>query len=209
MNPRRPIASLGLSVCGLWLLLQASPLHAHHFKGLPHYNYFENYPQIPEEEFLGQAGAYELSLVVYDFQGVNRADVQEPEEVRLFLLIFSLRNNGVYNGPVLLELMDGERVVHAEQQPTAQLENTYSLRRKLPDTGRYHLRVTLSGGQHLVCDIPFTLSTQKVHWGQWITGVFATLLTVAAVGARKARVHQDRRAQARRTPEREAVLHDP
>ncbi len=35
---------------------------AHHFKGLPHYNYFENYPQVPEEEFIGEVGDYEVSL---------------------------------------------------------------------------------------------------------------------------------------------------
>ena len=52
----------------LFLVVMAACARAHHFKGLPHYNYFENYPQVPEEEFLGEVGSYEVSLVVYDFQ---------------------------------------------------------------------------------------------------------------------------------------------
>ena len=66
-------------------LLGVGSVAAHHFKGLPHYNYFENYPQVPEEEFLGQAGDYEVSLVVYDFQGIDRENVEDPDNVRLFL----------------------------------------------------------------------------------------------------------------------------
>ncbi len=54
------------------LLLWAPPLAAHHFKGLPHFNYFENYPQIPQDEFLGQFGDYECSLVIYALIEVTR-----------------------------------------------------------------------------------------------------------------------------------------
>ncbi len=47
-------------------LLAVSAASAHHFKGLPHYNYFENYPQVPEEEFIGEVGDYEVILTVED-----------------------------------------------------------------------------------------------------------------------------------------------
>ena len=33
---------------------------AHHFKGMPHFAYFENYPQAPQDEYLAQAGEYEM-----------------------------------------------------------------------------------------------------------------------------------------------------
>ena len=45
----------------------------------------------------------------------------------------------------------------------------------------------------LVCTIPFWLSSQIVHWGRWIFIGLGLLILVAAVGARKARVKQDRR----------------
>ena len=47
-----------LFICCLGL----SPAFGHHFKGLPHFSYFENYPQVPQDEFLAQAGNYECSL---------------------------------------------------------------------------------------------------------------------------------------------------
>ena len=166
---------------------------AHHFKGLPHYNYFENYPQVPEEEFIGQAGDYEVSLVVYDFQGINRDKVETPDNVRLFLVIFNLSDNSVYGGALTLEVLDGEDVVVSEWQKAAELENLYSLYHELPETGKYSLRLTLHDENDLVCTIPFRLSSQIVHWGRWILIALGILLVVTAFGARRARVKQDRR----------------
>lgn len=48
----------GLITClGLMIflgLVTAPSTEAHHFKGLPHFNYFENYPQVPQEEYIWQ-----------------------------------------------------------------------------------------------------------------------------------------------------------
>ena len=182
--------------CVLAVTLGASALSAHHFKGLPHYNYFENYPQVPEEEFLGQAQDYEFSLVVYDFQGINRRQIEEPDNVRLFLVIFNLRNNTVYNGPATLEILDRGEVVAASHADSAELENLYSLRRILPDDGAYSLRITLHGENDLTCVIPFRLSSQVIQWDRWVALVTAALVAIAAVGARKKRVAMDRKAVA-------------
>ncbi len=174
---------------------------AHHFKGLPHYNYFENYPQVPEEEFIGEAGNYEVSLVVYDFQGINRENVETPDNVRLFLVIFNLADNTVYGGPLTLEILDRDKVVHSQRMEKSELENLYSMHRELPDTGKYSLRITLHNENDLVCNIPFRLSSQIIHWGRWIAIALAILLAITAVGARRARVKQDRRESARRRAE--------
>ncbi len=171
-------------------------LQAHHFKGLPHYNYYENYPQVPEEEFLGQVGDYEVSLVVYDFQGINRENVETPNNVRLFLVIFNLRTNRIYGGRLGVEILDGSEVVHREIQPAAQLENLYSIHHPLPDDGRYSLRLTLHDEGQLRCTIPFVLSSQKIHWGKWVALVLFLLVLVAAIGARRARVRMDRKVEA-------------
>ncbi len=173
-----------------------SLVSGHHFKGLPHYNYFENYPQVPEEEFLGQEGDYEFSLVVYDFQGIQKENTEQPDNVRLFLVIFNLRGNSVYNGPATLEILDGTDVVASNFQESSELENLYSLHRSLPDTGDYSLRITLHSEGDLATVIPFQLSSQKIHWGKWVGLVLAVLISIAAVGARKKRVALDRRAEA-------------
>lgn len=189
-----------LRICAALTLLcvPVFPAGAHHFKGLPHYNYFENYPQVPEEEFLGQAGEYEFSLVVYDFQGINRDNVETPDKVRLFLVIFNLLDNRVYQGPLTMEILDRGQPAHTQRFERAELENIYSMHRDLPDHGRYTLRLTLHDEDDLVCEIPFLLSTQKVHWGKWIGGILVVLIGIAAVGARKARIAQDRREAHRR-----------
>lgn len=192
----KPLVRL-LIVSGMTVLLSGYA-HAHHFKGLPHYNYFENYPQVPEEEFLGQAGDYEFSLVVYDFQGINKEQAESPDNVRLFLLIFSLLENKVYTGPLTLEILDHGDTMEKVRFESADLENIFSLHRDLPDTGRYKLQLTLHNENDLQCEIPFTLSSQKVHWGRWIALFLILLMSVAAVGARKARIKQDRLEATRR-----------
>lgn len=178
--------------CYCLMLACTSNLSAHHFKGLPHYNYFENYPQIPEEEFLGQAGSYEFSLVVYDFQGINKQKVESPENVRLFLLVFSLLENKVYTGPMTLEIWDRETIVKRFKFDSADLENIYSVHHELPETGRYRLNAILHHEGDLSCEVSFKLSSQKTHWGKWIALSLLLLMTVTAVGARKARIRQDR-----------------
>lgn len=204
---RRSVIPAGIAGILIAALFCVCNVQGHHFKGLPHYNYFENYPQVPEEEFLGQAGGYELSLVVYDFQGINRDNVEQPDQVRLFLVIFNLRNNKVYQGALTLEVLDRNDVVTSERHASAELENIYSLHRSLPDTGRYSLRVILHDEGDLVCEIPFLLSSQKVHWGKWIGAALVLLISVAAVGARKARITQDRRDARQASGRREVSLH--
>jgi hypothetical protein len=178
---------------------------AHHFKGLPHYNYFENYPQVPEEEFVGQAGDYEVSLVVYDFQGIDRDKVETPDNVRLFLVIFNLKDNRVYGGPLTIEVLDGESVVVSELQTAAELENLYSLYHELPKSGDYSLRITLHDENDLVCTIPFRLSSQIIQWGRWVALGLGVVLVVTAVGARRARVKKDRSDGARKRREQDRI----
>jgi hypothetical protein len=169
-------------------------LFGHHFKGLPHYNYFENYPQVPEEEFLGQVGEYELSLVVYDFQGIDRANVSDPDKVRLFLVIFNLRENRVYGGRLHFEVLDREAVLVSHRFERAELENLYSLHRELPNDGQYSIRVTLEDEEGLVGEIPFYLSSQRTHWGRFIAVGLIILVSITAIGARRKRIQMDRRS---------------
>ena len=186
---RAPIWCCVIAAAIAWA---SAPANAHHFKGLPHFNYFENYPQIPQEEFLGQAGNYEFSLVLYDFQGIESRDVQQPDDARLFLIAFDLLNNKVYGGPARLEVLDGTDPVLVEEVDGPREENVYQLHGSIPPEGDYSLRVTLLD-ENLTVVIPFLLTSQKVNWGTWIAAGLAFLIAVAAVGARRARVLQDRK----------------
>lgn len=201
-TPWRSVVLFFLIISAAWL---GGPLQAHHFKGLPHYNYFENYPQVPEEEFIGRIGDYEMSLVVYDFQGINRERVEAPDNVRLYLVIFNLRDNRVYQGKLGMEILDGEKVHDFETFESAELENLYSIHRELPQEGRYALRLTLEDEGGVQATIPFRLSSQKVRWERWIAGGLVVLISVTALGARRKRVQLDRLAARRRKREVVAI----
>ena len=172
--------------------------NAHHFKGLPHFSYFENYPQVPQDEFLGQEGEFEFSLVIYDFQGIEKEDVQQPDDVRLYLVIFNLRENNVYNGPLTLDILDRGQSIYSERFSSSSEESIYTFQQALPPSGKYSLRINLHHGSKLHAIIPFTLSSQKIHWGKWIAGTMFVLVTIVAIGSRKARIKMDRKSNVRR-----------
>lgn len=175
------------------LIIFQGNLFAHHFKGLPHYGYFENYPQIPQTEFLGQSGKYEISLVIYDFQGINLEDAQHPEEVRLYSVVYDLKKNTVYTGAARVQLYDGDRLLEEKLQLKAEEESIYQINRKLDDVGNYSLKLVLQEDNNFEIVVPFVLESQKTHWGKWISLSLMLLLFLTAIGARKKRVTMDRK----------------
>ncbi len=174
-----------------FLLVILASLQAHHFKGLPHFSYFENYPQIPQEEFLGQAGDYEFSMVLYDLQGIQLDNVEMPKNVRFFLMILNLRENSIYGGEAVLQILDGDDVIVEEIKTTAEEENIYPMSHELGASGDYSMRVIMKS-KGIEASIPFTLSSQKTSWGKWISLVMIILVVVAAYGSRQARIRKDR-----------------
>jgi hypothetical protein len=182
-------------MCLLVVLLTPEPIAAHHFKGLPHFNYFENYPQVPQEEYLWQEGDHEFSLVIYDFQGIEKSEAEQPDNARLYLVIWSLRENRIYSRSITASILDNGAPIHSRHFPTAVEENIYSLHHPLPETGSYSLQVELDDGT--VATIPFKLSSQKVPWGKWVGGILVVLVMIVAAGSRRARVIQDRRELAK------------
>jgi len=182
----------------LLFLVIGSLSEAHHFKGLPHYGYFENYPQIPQEEFLGQGGKYEVSLVLYDFQGINLNMAEHPEDVRMYLVVYDLLKNSAYQGELRMDILDGEEVIYTKIQEKSQEESIYSIHRSLSDDGDYSLLLSLSDPSRTQIRVPFLLSSQKVHWGKWIVLFMAVFLGVAGYGARKKRLNMDRKQEKER-----------
>jgi hypothetical protein len=106
-----------------------------------------------------------------------------------------MRKGNVYNGPSTIEILDHGRPVNSEHLPSSQEESIYTMQQILPDTGKYSLRMTLHDADDLVVTIPFVLSSQKIRWGKWLAGILVLLVAVAAVGSRRARVVQDRKAR--------------
>ena len=176
------------------ILMSTVSLYAHHFKGLPHYGYFENYPQTPVDEYLGQAGDFEFFLVIYDFQGFQREDVARPDDIRLFMNVYDLRADKAYSGPLKMEILDDNHVIGTVIKESSEQESLYYYNQKLPQEGHYSLRVRVPTGMNteVIGLIPFQLSTQKISWAKWIIIFFAIILIIVAVSSRRARIKKDR-----------------
>ena len=183
---------LSLTLVGI-LITSAS---AHHFKGLPHFSYFKNYPQVPQEEFLGHIGHFDTSLMIYDFQGLEKMDAEQPDDVRMYLVLFDLEENKTYTGPLTLRVLDGDTPVVEKSFPHSEEESLYSFTRKLPLDGDLSLEVQLDNGSGLVDRLPFLLSNQRMAFGRWLALGLVLLVGVAAWGSRRMRVLQDRKENA-------------
>ena len=181
-----------------WGLLVAIA-SAHHFKGLPHFSYFENYPQVPQDEYPGQIGHFETSLMIYDFQGIQKQDAEQPEDVRMYLVLFDLLKNETYNGPLTLRVLNGDVPVAEKAFPSSEEESLYAFTRTLPLDGDFSLEVRLQDGSGLVDRMPFLLSHQRVAWGRNVTVGLCILVGFAAWGSRRVRILQDRKENARAT----------
>ncbi|MDP7399883.1 MAG: hypothetical protein QGF67_20515 [Lentisphaeria bacterium] len=181
----------------LLLVALSLPAAGHHFKGLPHFAYFENYPQVPQDEFLAQQGEFECSLVIYDFQGINKADTEQPNDARLFLAIFNLRENRVYNGRLKMTVLDHGDPIYSETVESGDSESLYLWHQSLPPEGRYAINLELLDAESMVMHVPFVLSSQRVHWGKWIAAGLGLLIVVVAVGSRRRRIAIDRAQNAK------------
>lgn len=224
--------SLFFLFLAIWVF---DPIEAHHFKGLPHYGYFENYPQTPIEEYLGQSKRYEFFLVLYDFQGLRRESVEQPDDVKFFLNVYDLVADKAYSGPLKLEILDGERVLDSVIFKSAEQESLYYYNHKLSDDGDFALRVNIidlklpeeetlrlqkteelknnnlpvtnrlsqdvaqKSQVHILETgvIKFETSAQKISWGKWLSLALLVLVAIAAVGARRKRILDDRKAAAK------------
>jgi len=186
-----------LLVAALLVSLLVRPAMAHHFKGLPHFSYFENYPQVPQEEYLGRIGHFETSLMIYDFQGLKKSDAVQPDDVRMYLVLFDLKNDKTYTGPLTLRVLDGESALAERKFPHSEEESLYAFTRKLPLDGDLSLEITLGDGSGLVDRLPFLLSNQRMAWGRWVSILLVSLVGFAAWGSRRMRVLQDRKENTR------------
>jgi len=123
----------------LLALLWPGEAAAHHNKGLPHYGYFENYPQVPTQEQIVVDGRWELGATIFNFQGYERKDATAPNDVKFFVYLYDLEADQSYAGPVDFELRIDDETVAQFSRDEVDEELIYSTRETLPHTGEYEL----------------------------------------------------------------------
>ncbi len=184
-----------IAAVSLAILIAPGVASAHHNKGLPHYGYYQNYPQVPTEEYVAIQDQWEIGATIFNFQGYDgRRSSDTPNDVKIYLYLFDLDAERSYTGPIDIEIrMDGEVVARFERSEPDE-ESVYSTRETLPRTGDYEL-VAIVDGEEIVLDFYADLN-DGVSW--WIVGGIALpvlLLFGLAVFGRKRRLHKQKRSR--------------
>jgi len=188
-------------VMGLMLLLVPATAFAHHNKGLPHYGYFENYPQVPTEENVVIKGRWEMGSVAFNFQGYDRRAADTPNDVKFFTYLYDLEADKNYVGAMDFEIRLKDRVVSRFSRDRVDTETIYSTRETLPESGDYLLvAIPRDVPKRVEIALPFhvDLGERKANWA--IVGAIGlpvlALFVLALLGrTRKARA-QRMKAQA-------------
>ena len=191
VSPAAPstAALVGLAILGA-TLLAPTPAAAHHNKGLPHYGYFENYPQVPTEEFIRYEGRWEFGATIFNFQGLKRETSDTPNDVRVFAYLYDLDEDVAYEGALDLAVeLDGE-VIASFGRLAPDEETVYRGRATLPESGIYHVTFTFDvDGEtvRLMLPVRVDLAADQINWlllGGMV-GVLAVLFGLALAGRKR------------------------
>ncbi len=177
------IVGLGIGIAGAPALALA-----HHNKGLPHYGYYENYPQIPVEEHIVVDGRWEVGATMFNFQGLDRRQADTPDDVKFFIYVYDLEADLNYLGAVEFTVLDesGE-VVSSFLRKEVDEELIYSTRETMPATGDYTLVTRLldiDSQPEVVLEFHIDLSTDAIPWGLILalTGPLIPLFVLVLLG---------------------------
>lgn len=147
-RPKRSRGPAALLLAGALLggLGLAEPAAAHHNKGMPHYGYFENYPQVPTEEYLTVDGGFEMGATIFNFQGLDRRTADTPNDVKIFVYLYDQTKQEGYTGPARFEIWKGDTRVAEFRREKVDEEAVYSTRETLPESGDYLLIAHFADG---------------------------------------------------------------
>ncbi len=170
----------------LVVLLFPSMAEAHHYHGLPHYGYFDNYPQTPIEEYIASDGRWEMNFTLYNFQGMQRADVNQPDDVQIFIVIFDLKEKATYGGRAEITILKEDEKV-AVWDKVAEQESIFLVSTQIldPDDLKLEVRIKDPEGKQVILSSPFSLPGEGGQSPLVWVGCGLILLTITMVFASK------------------------
>lgn len=163
---------------------------AHHYKGLPHYNYFDNYPQVPLLEFIEETEDYEAFVTIYNFQGLDLGMVEAPNDVRFYVYLYSIEEGKSHLGPVNFDIYSHGELIHKFIRIEQEEESIYTLRSTIEEQDDLVLRVSFEeedgDGVQLNIPIEITASFWDKYWLYFaISGFFALVVIIKKVSSNK------------------------
>ncbi len=159
----------------------------HHYKGLPHYGYFDNYPQVPTEEFLAVNGPWEMNFTLYNFQGMTRSDVTAPEDMQIFLIIYDLRRQKTFGGRAEISVFSGDKPIK-RWRLVAEQESLYWVHTTISATKNLRLEASFedSSGKTVLISSPFHLPGEGGHNPlHWVAGAIIGLMGLVIFTGKK------------------------
>ncbi len=146
--------------CGTIFFLFPLLVFSHHYKGLPHFSYFENYPQIPYLEFIKETPDYEVYVTVYNFQGLNLEQVEAPDSVRIYLYIYDIKADKVYKNPASFKIFSHNSLVHATELAPPEQENIFVIQKEISKQDDLVLTASFKdpNGKSVEITIPFQIT---------------------------------------------------
>ena len=147
----------------LGMLCMPTDAMAHHNKGLPHYGYFENYPQVPTEEYIAIHGRWEIGATFFNFQGLDRTNADTPTDVKIYSYLYDTEADVAYIGPVDFEIRRGNEVIASYHRDIVDEEAVYSTRQTMPGTGDYDL-VAIVDGEEIPLPFYIDVGGDSVNW---------------------------------------------
>ena len=165
-------AAIAIAVIVLGAVLSHTAL-AHHVKGMPHYGYLENYPQTPTREWHLTAPPYEIVVVVYGLEGLDRDRSDTPDDAMVYVSLTEIASRKAYRGRLevrLRPISGGESISRKFKSPLE--EKVYRMRAELV-ANEYELTVRVPGEPDLVAVARLLLGGGMDWW----------LIAIGAVGA--------------------------
>ncbi|MCP4444964.1 MAG: 4Fe-4S binding protein [Myxococcales bacterium] len=140
-----------------------SVAQAHHNKGLPHYGYYENYPQVPTDEYVAIRGKWEIGATFFNFQGLTRRDSDTPKDVKIYAYLYDLEADYAYMGEADFEIRKDGKVIARFERLQVDSEAVYSSRETFPESGDYQL-VAIMGDTEVKLDFYIELAGNGINW---------------------------------------------
>ncbi len=133
---------------------------AHHYKGLPHYNYFDNYPQVPILEYIKETPDYEAFVTIYNFQGLDLGMVEAPNDVRFYVYLYNIEKGSSHLGPVNFDIYSHGKLIHKFIGMEQEEESIYTLRSTIKEQDDLLLKISFINeeGEEVVIDMEIEIT---------------------------------------------------
>ncbi len=169
LRPRSRLNARGLGtgtalVLALLVLFPATYAAAHHVKGLPHYGYLENYPQTPTRELNIPAAPFDVTVVVYTLEGLDKERSSILDDAMVFVSVTDTRTSKAYIGEIDITFRptDGSaQIDHAFGTPLE--ETVYRMRTQL-SASTYDVRVRIGNSDGATGEARLSLADGVDPW---------------------------------------------